>query len=59
MLVQQYSKGGIFLKRGFKPGKLIVAFGIGLLVTCICPTEWLVTLLAVMLVLLGIITLVC
>ena len=47
------------MKRGFKPGKIIVAFGIGLLVSCVCPTEWLVTLLAIMLVLLGIITLFC
>ena len=47
------------MKRGFKPGKVIGAFGIGLLVSCVCPTEWLVTLLAIMLVLLGIITLFC
>ncbi len=47
------------MKRGFKPGKLIIAFGIGLLVTCVCPTDWLVTILAMLLVILGIITLIC
>lgn len=47
------------MKKGINPGKMVVAFGTGLLISCICPTEWLVTILAVLLVLLGILTLFC
>lgn len=47
------------MKRGLKPGKIIVAFGAGLLISCVCPTEWLVTILAILLVVMGTVTLFC